>query len=97
MDVRITPYPDGPLIVRGPITIDDVDGNPIRTSEGSVALCRCGLSADKPFCDGSHKRGNFRSVVRGTPAADVDAAPDVVSIEVPRVTPPGEPSPPTST
>ena len=53
--VTITPYPDGPLIVRGAFDLCEVDGTPIERSGRAVALCRCGRSALKPFCDGSHK------------------------------------------
>jgi Iron-binding zinc finger CDGSH type len=52
----ITPYPDGPLIVRGDFELCELDGTPIPRSGRVVALCRCGRSAVKPFCDGSHKR-----------------------------------------
>lgn len=52
---RITPYPDGPLIVRGDFVLCEVDGTPIPRSGKAVALCRCGRSAAKPFCDGSHR------------------------------------------
>lgn len=52
--VKITPYPDGPLVVRGDFVICDVAGEEIPT-RGAVALCRCGRSAVKPLCDGSHK------------------------------------------
>ena len=51
----ITPYPDGPLIVRGDFELCELDGTPIPRSGRAVALCRCGRSALKPFCDGSHK------------------------------------------
>lgn len=51
----VVPYPDGPLIVRGDFALQDVDGEPIERSGSAVALCRCGRSAVKPFCDGSHK------------------------------------------
>ena len=51
----ITPYPDGPLIVRGAFELCELDGTPIPRSGKAVALCRCGRSAVKPFCDGSHK------------------------------------------
>ena len=54
---RITPYPDGPLIVRGDFALCEVDGTPIPRSGKAVALCRCGRSAVKPFCDGSHRLG----------------------------------------
>ncbi|HST46315.1 CDGSH iron-sulfur domain-containing protein [Jatrophihabitans sp.] len=52
---RITPYPDGPLIVRGDFALCELDGTPIPRSGRAVALCRCGRSAVKPFCDGSHR------------------------------------------
>ncbi len=44
----------GPLIIKGGATIVDKDGNEEK-KEGTVALCRCGLSANKPYCDGAHK------------------------------------------
>lgn len=52
----ITVYPDGPLVLRGPVSIKHADGEPVEAGR-VVALCRCGRSAAKPFCDGSHKRG----------------------------------------
>jgi CDGSH-type Zn-finger protein len=57
----ITPYPDGPLIVRGAFELCELDGTPIPRSGKAVALCRCGRSALKPFCDNSHKLGAARS------------------------------------
>jgi len=51
---RITVYPDGPLIVRGDFVVDDLDNGPLPTGR-VIALCRCGRSAAKPLCDGSHK------------------------------------------
>lgn len=53
---------NGPLIVNGTIELFDVEGNRITTKE-TTFLCRCGMSANKPFCNGAHK-GNFESVVR---------------------------------
>ena len=55
----ITPYRDGPLIVRGDFRLLDQDGAEIDPGRRTVALCRCGKSAIKPFCDGSHKRSGF--------------------------------------
>ena len=55
----ITPYRDGPLIVRGDFRLVDQDGAEIDPGRDTVALCRCGRSAIKPFCDGSHKRSGF--------------------------------------
>lgn len=57
----VTPYADGPLIVRGGFVITTMDGELIPAGRGTVALCRCGRSAVKPFCDGSHSRTGFRA------------------------------------
>ena len=57
----ITPYENGPLIVRGPFTITDQDGNPIDAGRRTIALCRCGRSQIRPFCDGTHKLVGFRA------------------------------------
>jgi CDGSH-type Zn-finger protein len=56
----VTVYPDGPLIVRGDFGLQTVDGTPIEAHR-TVALCRCGRSAVKPFCDGSHQRARRRA------------------------------------
>ena len=55
----ITPYRDGPLIVRGDFRLLDQDGGEIDPGRETIALCRCGKSGIKPFCDGSHKRSGF--------------------------------------
>jgi len=55
----ITPYRDGPLIVRGEFRLVDQDGDEIDPGRETVALCRCGKSGIKPFCDGTHKRSGF--------------------------------------
>src|SRR3982074_3178068 len=63
---RIPPKPSGPLIVEGPVKIVTPDGRELpvpprkdgRPAE-VIVLCRCGGSATKPFCDGSHKRNGF--------------------------------------
>jgi CDGSH-type Zn-finger protein len=61
-EATITPYRDGPLLVRGPFRILDQDGNEIDPGrEGTVALCRCGKSRLRPFCDGSHKVVRFQA------------------------------------
>lgn len=57
----VTVYEDGPLIVRGQFAITAQDGQPIPAGRRTVALCRCGRSAIKPFCDGSHLRVRFRA------------------------------------
>jgi CDGSH-type Zn-finger protein len=75
----VTPYPDGPLILRGTFVITDVEGREIEPGRRTVALCRCGRSALKPFCDGSHvasfrASGGDERPLRGrrTPQAAVD-------------------------
>jgi CDGSH-type Zn-finger protein len=55
----ITPYRDGPLIVRGDFRLLDQDGAEIDPGRTTIALCRCGKSGIKPFCDGTHKRSGF--------------------------------------
>ncbi len=60
-DVIITPYRDGPLLVRGPFRLQDQDGNEIEVGRKTVALCRCGKSRIRPFCDGSHTLVRFKA------------------------------------
>ena len=58
---------NGPYKVTGPVRLVDVDGNAWELEAGSsVALCRCGLSRTKPFCDRSHREGGFESLDRAT-------------------------------
>jgi CDGSH-type Zn-finger protein len=59
--VIITPYRDGPLLVRGPVELAWPDGPPVGRRGGPVALCRCGKSKLRPFCDGTHKLIGFRA------------------------------------
>lgn len=70
-EVRAQVRDNGPIFISGPIILVDAEGNVIDTSNaknGVVALCRCGQSGTKPFCDGTHRRCGFESVVRA--AAD---------------------------
>ena len=60
-DATITPYRDGPYIVRGNFQLTDQDGNPIDARRRTIALCRCGRSQTRPFCDGTHKLVGFRA------------------------------------
>jgi CDGSH-type Zn-finger protein len=55
----ITPYRDGPLLVRGPFRMIDQDGEEIEIDRATVALCRCGRSRMRPFCDGTHRAVGF--------------------------------------
>jgi CDGSH-type Zn-finger protein len=58
-EVEFTPYRDGPILARGPVKLTDNDGRPIETHRRTVAICRCGQSDIRPFCDGTHKRIGF--------------------------------------
>lgn len=60
-EVFITPYRDGPLLVRGPVRLRDQDGEEIVVDRAVVALCRCGKSRTRPLCDGTHKLVGFRA------------------------------------
>ena len=57
----ITACPDGPLLVRGDVEILLASGEPAPRRRATVALCRCGASGIKPYCDGSHKVIGFRT------------------------------------
>ena len=57
-NVKVQVAPGGPLLVNGSITLVDKDGNET-SREGMTALCRCGASQNKPFCDGAHKVLSF--------------------------------------
>ena len=64
MSITIKVRPNGPLLIEGgPITIVDQNGNafPLNPDKPNVALCRCGQSARKPFCDGTHNGCGFQS------------------------------------
>ena len=54
----VVPRENGPLFLHGRLRIEDPDGKLIR-EDTRVALCRCGGSANKPFCDGTHRRIGF--------------------------------------
>ncbi len=59
-EICFEPVTDGPLHVMGPLRILDASGQ-VRFSGMETWLCRCGASASKPFCDGSHKACGFKS------------------------------------
>jgi CDGSH-type Zn-finger protein len=67
--VIIVPYADGPYLVRGPAILRDQDGGDIDSGRRTVALCRCGKSRTRPFCDGTHRTVRFsaRSHPEDTP------------------------------
>jgi CDGSH-type Zn-finger protein len=61
--VVITVRDHGPYRIEGPVTVIDGEGNAFHF-EGRVALCRCGQSARKPFCDSTHRSCGWESAPR---------------------------------
>ena len=57
--LRIQPAPDGPLLVTGPLAIGGTASQDHKGSKG--ALCRCGASRNKPYCDGTHVENGFQA------------------------------------
>ena len=68
--VTITARENGPYLVRGPVSIRDADGTEYRVERDTVALCRCGGSTTKPFCDGTHSKVGFQAAERAVRDAD---------------------------
>ncbi|MXY45675.1 MAG: CDGSH iron-sulfur domain-containing protein [Chloroflexi bacterium] len=62
-DTTVTTRKNGPYLVQGGIKIVDADGNEVAIDGDSdmVFLCRCGESANKPFCDGKHRQVGFEA------------------------------------
>ncbi len=63
MPVKITIRPNGPYLCEGEVELIDVNGQKVDTSSrgARIAFCRCGGSASKPFCDGTHSRIGFQA------------------------------------
>ena len=65
MAVKVTVFNNGPIRIEGEpgdFSIFDAQGNTFGLAgRTSIGLCRCGLSANKPFCDGNHGRQGFES------------------------------------
>ena len=62
-DVTIRTRPNGPFLVEGPFKLVDSEGNEfvLDSTKPAYALCRCGHSSKKPFCDGTHKTCGFQA------------------------------------
>ena len=67
-DVKITVRRNGPYFVSGSVELVDADGN-IFPVQDKVALCRCGASSTKPFCDGTHSKIGFQAAERAVPGS----------------------------
>ncbi len=74
-EVEITVRENGPLLVKGPISLSDADGNAYEVEAGKpVALCRCGGSTTKPFCDGTHSKAGFEAAERAVAEAEAETS-----------------------
>ena len=58
MEIQVSK--DGPYLVKNVEKLTDHEGNEYEAKK-TIALCRCGHSSDKPFCDGSHSQENFKA------------------------------------
>lgn len=74
--VTITPYRDGPYLIRGDFVVQDQEGNEMPLQRRTIALCRCGKSRMRPLCDGTHRLTGFEapSVLEQWPANEADDA-----------------------
>ncbi len=61
MTLTIKGRENGPYMIDGAYTYTDANGNERTTTGSRVHLCRCGGSAKKPFCDGTHRKKEFRA------------------------------------
>jgi CDGSH-type Zn-finger protein len=68
--VTITPLENGPYLGKGPVTVVDADGSQYQIDRSTIALCRCGGSTSKPFCDGTHSKIGFAAAERAVQADD---------------------------
>ena len=68
MSVKITIRNNGPYLVEGDFTLVDADGNEVPLVKR--ALCRCGGSTMKPFCDGTHSKIGFQGASEAVARAD---------------------------
>jgi len=65
-DVTIETIKNGPYIVKGAVELIDADGKAFPV-EKRMALCRCGASTEKPFCDGTHSKIGFQAAEKAVP------------------------------
>ena len=61
---KITALDNGPYLVKDPVVVVDAEGNEFPSERETIALCRCGGSTNKPFCDGTHSKIGFRAAER---------------------------------
>ena len=69
-DITIGLLKNGPYIVQGPVELLDAGGNKIKVEKDTIALCRCGASVNKPFCDGTHSKIGFQAAEAAVPESE---------------------------
>ena len=67
-DVTIEIIKNGPLIVNGRVELKDAEGQAYPAKD-RIALCRCGASTTKPFCDGTHSKIGFQAAEQAVPGS----------------------------
>lgn len=60
-EARIKVLKDGPYEIKGAVQLVDAKRAPFTVAEDPIYLCRCGQSATKPFCDGTHEKIGFKA------------------------------------
>jgi 3-phenylpropionate/trans-cinnamate dioxygenase ferredoxin subunit len=67
--VSITIKKNGPYLIEGEVGLFDAEGNQVTVDKSTIALCRCGASSNKPFCDGTHSKIGFLAAEEANPAS----------------------------
>ena len=70
-EATIATIKNGPYIVKGEFELRDAEGN-VYPAEKRMALCRCGASTTKPFCDGTHSKIGFQAAEKAVPESAED-------------------------
>jgi CDGSH-type Zn-finger protein len=66
-EISIKTRDNGPFLVTGPISLTDQEGNEFDLGgKETIALCRCGASKNRPFCDGAHNQCGFSAAERAS-------------------------------
>jgi CDGSH-type Zn-finger protein len=68
--IKINALDNGPYLVKDPVVVVDAEGNEFRSEHQTIALCRCGASTMKPFCDGTHSKVGFQAAERAVREQD---------------------------
>jgi CDGSH-type Zn-finger protein len=68
--VTIQTRANGPYLVKGPLRLIDADGHEFQVAGDTIALCRCGGSTKKPFCDGTHSKIGFQGAEKAVREAE---------------------------